>query len=109
MYLPSNASTACWRVMPFPISSRMIWFKRSSMLLTMARPLGSEVGEGVILHLSLVASREFWIARKNFFVPFPLDKIFRKEHARDRDDRERTSDHEGARTIAPNDLMMTSA
>ena len=33
MYLPSNASTACSSVIPFPISSRMIWFKRSSMLL----------------------------------------------------------------------------
>src|SRR4029077_2373546 len=38
MYLPSNASTACSRVMPLPISSRMIKFKRSSMLLTIERP-----------------------------------------------------------------------
>src|SRR5207248_520477 len=29
MYLPSNASTACSSVMPFPINSRMIAFRRS--------------------------------------------------------------------------------
>src|SRR5205823_10679007 len=32
MYLPSNASTACSSVMPFPINSRMIAFRRSSIL-----------------------------------------------------------------------------
>jgi hypothetical protein len=45
MYLPSNASTACASVIPLPINSRMMAFKRSSMLTISYLDLSGDVGE----------------------------------------------------------------
>jgi len=59
----------------------------------MERSSGPEVLESGILHLlTMETSREIFFSRKKIFVPLPLDKTCRKEHARERDESQRKSD-----------------